>query len=241
MSGYGELKEIAWRCNMELPKLGLAVHAFGNASAVDRARGVVAIKPSGVPYDELRPGMIVIVGLDNRIVEGTLRPSSDTKTHTLLYRCFGTIGGVVHTHSPYAVAWAQAGKPVPILGTTHADHIASDIPCTRQMTDTMILGDYEEETGNLIVRTLGKRSPEHVPMILVAGHGPFAWGSTPEKAVYHSLMLEELAKIASLTLQINPRTPRLKRTLIDKHFTRKHGPESYYGQTGPRPEKGEGR
>jgi L-ribulose-5-phosphate 4-epimerase len=185
--------------------------------------------------------MIVIVSLDNRVVEGTLRPSSDTKTHTLIYRKFVTIGGVVHTHSPYAVAWAQAGKPVPVLGTTHADHIASDIPCTRQMTDRMIRGDYEEETGNLIVATLGKRSPDHVPMILVAGHGPFAWGATPEKAVYHSLMLEELAKIACLTLQVNPRTPRLRRALIDKHFSRKHGPGSYYGQKDSRPEKGEGQ
>lgn len=241
MSPYGELKETAWRCNMELPKLGLAIHTFGNASAVDRARGVVAIKPSGVPYDRLRPEMIVVVGLDNRIVEGTLRPSSDTKTHTLLYRNFAVIGGVVHTHSPYAVAWAQAGRPVPVLGTTHADHIASDIPCTPRMTDRMIRGDYEEETGNLIVRTLGRRSPAHVPMILVAGHGPFAWGATPEQAVYHSLMLEELSKIASLTLEINPRTPRLRRTLIDKHFSRKHGPESYYGQADFRPEKGEGQ
>ena len=240
MSEYGELKEIAWRCNMELPKLGLAIQTFGNASAVDRKRGVIAIKPSGVPYGELRPEMIVIVALDNRIVEGALRPSSDTRTHTLLYRHFSGIGGIVHTHSPYAVAWAQAGRPVPILGTTHADHLAVDIPCTGRMTDAMIRRNYEEETGNLIVKTFARKNVGDVPMVLVAGHGPFAWGATPEKAVYHSLMLEELAKIAYLTLQINPRAPRLGRSLIRKHYQRKHGPESYYGQTGSLQDKGEG-
>jgi L-ribulose-5-phosphate 4-epimerase len=239
MNGYAELKEIAWRANMELPKLGLALHTFGNASAVDRARGVIAIKPSGVPYDDLRPGMLVIVALDNRIVEGELRPSSDTRTHTLLYRHFTGIGGVVHTHSPYAVAWAQAGRPVPILGTTHADHLAVDIPCTGRMTDAMIRRNYEEETGNLIVKTFARKKYEDVPMVLVAGHGPFSWGTTPEKAVYHSLMLEELSKMAYLTLQINPRAPRLGRSLINKHFQRKHGPESYYGQPGSMPDKGE--
>lgn len=239
MNGYRELKEIAWRCNMELPKLGLALHTFGNASAVDRGRGVIAIKPSGVPYDELRPDMIVVVALDNRVVEGTLRPSSDTRTHTLLYRRFEKIGGVVHTHSPYAVAWAQAGFSVPILGTTHADHLPLDIPCTKRMTAAMIRGDYEEETGNLIVNTLARKSYEDAPMVLVAGHGPFAWGATPEKAVYHSLMLEELSKIAYLTLQINPRAPRLGRPLIEKHYQRKHGPDSYYGQTGRSPKKGD--
>jgi L-ribulose-5-phosphate 4-epimerase len=239
MNGYRELKEIAWRCNMELPKLGLALHTFGNASAVDRARGVIAIKPSGVPYDELRADMMVVVALDNRVVEGALRPSSDTKTHTLLYRRFDRIGGVVHTHSSYAVAWAQAGKPVPVLGTTHADHLPSDIPCTKRMTVRMIRGEYEEETGNLIVSTLARTSYEEVPMVLVAGHGPFAWGATPEKAVYHSLMLEELSKIAYLTLQINRAAPRLGRPLIEKHYQRKHGPDSYYGQTGPTPKKGD--
>jgi L-ribulose-5-phosphate 4-epimerase len=241
MNEFRELRETAWRCNMELPKLGLAIQTFGNASAVDRERGVVAIKPSGVPYADLRPEMMVVVRLDNTPVEGTLRPSSDTRTHTLLYRHFTTIGGVVHTHSPYAVAWAQAGRSVPILGTTHADHLAADIPCTKRMTDRMIRGDYEEETGNLIVKTFARKSYDDIPMVLVAGHGPFVWGLTPEKAVYHSLMLEELAKIAYLTLQINPRAPRLGRSLIDKHYKRKHGPGSYYGQTGSRQDKREGR
>jgi L-ribulose-5-phosphate 4-epimerase len=232
MNGYRELKERAWRCNMELPKLGLALHTFGNASAVDRERGVVAIKPSGVPYETLTPEMIVVVDLENRVVEGALRPSSDTKTHTLLYRHFGGIGGVVHTHSSYAVAWAQAGRSVPILGTTHADHLAGDIPCTRRMSDRMIRGDYEEETGNLIVKTFAGKPPGETPMVLVNGHGPFAWGATAEAAVYNSMMLEELSKIAYLTLQINPRAPRLRRALIDKHYKRKHGPGSYYGQAG---------
>jgi L-ribulose-5-phosphate 4-epimerase len=241
MSAYQELKEIAWRCNMELPKLRLAIHTFGNASAVDRARGVIAIKPSGVPYDQLRADMMVVVALDNSVVEGTLRPSSDTRTHTYLYRHFMTIGGVVHTHSPFAVAWAQAGRPVPILGTTHADHLPVDIPCTPQMTDTMIGGDYEEETGKLIVRTFAGKPYEDIPMVLVAGHGPFAWGATPEGAVYHCLMLEELSKIAYMTLQINPRARRIRPSLIKKHFQRKHGPEPYYGQTGQGPDKGERR
>jgi len=239
MSLYGELREIAWRCNMELPKLGLALHTFGNASAVDRGRGVVAIKPSGVPYTELRPEMIVIVDLDNMVVEGKLRPSSDTKTHTHLYRSFPSIGGVVHTHSPYAVAWAQAGRPVPVLGTMHADHMPGDIPCTRQMSDKMIRGDYEEETGALIVRTFAGKSYQDFPMVLVAGHGPFTWGATPEKAVYHGLMVEEISKIAYWTRTINPRAPRLKKSLITKHFTRKHGPGSYYGQSGSGTDKGE--
>ena len=241
MSSYSELKETAWRCNMELPKLGLAVGTFGNASAVDRERGVMAIKPSGVPYGELRPEMMVIVGLDAAVADGSLRPSSDTKTHALLYRKFSGIGGIVHTHSTYAVAWAQAGKSVPVLGTTHADHCAEDIPCTKRMTDAMIRGDYEEETGNLIVSTFARRSYTDVPMVLVAGHGPFAWGATPGEAVEHSFMLEELAKIACLTLQINPDVPRLKRSLIEKHFRRKHGAGSYYGQSGRRPGKGDGR
>lgn len=217
---------------MELPRLGLVIHNFGNASAVDRARGVIAIKPSGVPYSNLRPEDMVVVSLDNDRVEGTFNPSSDTKTHTLLYRRFPDIGGVVHTHSPFAVSWAQAGRSVPILGTTHADHLPADIPCTSPMTDRMIKGDYEEETGILIVKTFARRSYKDVPMVLVAGHGPFTWGDTPEKAVYHSLMIEELSRMAYYTLQINPRAKRLKKSLIDKHFQRKHGPQSYYGQGG---------
>jgi len=230
MSSLKELKERVWRCNKDLPQLGLVIRAFGNVSGIDREKGFVAIKPSGVLYDDLTVDNIVVVDLEDRIVEGKLRPSSDTKTHTYLYRAFAEIGGVVHTHSTYAVAWAQAMKPIPIMGTTHADLLATDVPCTDLMSDEMIQGDYEKETGKQIVNAFQARSYKDIPMVLVAGHGPFTWGDSPEKALYHSQMLEELAKMAALTLQINPSTPRLKKTLVDKHFKRKHGPDSYYGQ-----------
>lgn len=230
MSKIKELKERVWRCNRELPTLGLVIGSFGNVSGIDRKEGLVAIKPSGVSYTDLRVDDIVVVDLHNKVVEGKLRPSSDTETHTLLYRNFPDIGGVVHTHSTYAVAWAQAMKPIPILGTTHADYLAEDVPCTKVMSDKMIKGDYEEETGVQILAAFTKRSYKDVPMVLVACHGPFTWGESPEKALYHSQMLEELAKMAALTLQINPGVPRLKKSLIDRHFSRKHGPDSYYGQ-----------
>ena len=230
MSSTRELKERVWRCNKELPRLGLVIRAFGNVSGIDRQKGLVAIKPSGVLYDDLSVEDIIVVDLDNKIVEGKLRPSSDTKTHTHLYRHFPDIGGVVHTHSTYAVAWAQAMRPIPIMGTTHADLLATDVPCTDSMSDEMIQGDYEEETGKQIVDAFASRSYKEIPMILVAGHGPFTWGDSPEKALYHSQMLEELARMALLTLEINPSTPRLKKPLIEKHFKRKHGPDSYYGQ-----------
>lgn len=230
MSAISDLKEMAWKSNLELPRNNLVQHTFGNASAIDRKLGYVAIKPSGIPYPELTDRDMVVVDLDNNVVEGDLRPSSDTKTHTLLYKNFPEIVGVVHTHSTYATAWAQAMKPIPILGTTHADHAPEDIPCTEPMSDKMIKGDYEIETGNQILRVFKKRSYLEVPMVLVACHGPFTWGETPEKAVYNSVMLEELAQMAYLALQINPRAPRLKKTLIQKHHRRKHGPDSYYGQ-----------
>ena len=230
MSAISDLKEIAWKCNMDLPRNNLVIHTFGNASAIDRNSGYVAIKPSGVPYSELRAKDIVVVDLDNKIVEGTLRPSSDAKTHTLLYKNFSGIGGVVHTHSTYAAAWAQAMKPIPILGTTHADHLTEDVPCTEVMDEKMIKGDYEIETGNQILKLFKKHSYEDIPMVLVACHGPFTWGETPQKAVYNSVMLEEMAKMAFVTLQINPKVPRLKKSLIQKHHQRKHGPNSYYGQ-----------
>jgi L-ribulose-5-phosphate 4-epimerase len=227
---YNTLKEQAWLCNMEIPKLGLAIYTFGNVSAIDRKKGVFAIKPSGVPYGKLKPADMVVVDLDNNIVEGKLRPSSDTRTHTVLYRNFSDIGGVAHTHSTYAVAWAQAMKPVPILGTTHADHLVEAVPCTEVMSDSMIKGDYEEQTGQQILNAFKKRSYKEVEMVLVACHGPFTWGSTPEKAVYNSAVLEELAKMAYLSISINPKVPQLKKTLIDKHYQRKHGKNSYYGQ-----------
>lgn len=230
MGKYDELKERAWLSNMELPKRNLVVYTFGNVSAIDRDKGVFAIKPSGVPYEELKAGDMVVVDLENRVVEGKLRFSSDTKTHSVLYRNFATIGGVVHTHSPYSVAWAQAVRPIPIYGTTHADHLAGDVPCTDIMSDTMIKGDYEEETGSQILQAFRDISYEVFEMVLVACHGPFTWGKTPEKAVYNSVVLEELAKMAMFTESINPEVKRIKDSLIDKHYQRKHGKDSYYGQ-----------
>ena len=230
MSSYKALKEAAWKCNIELYKKGVIIYTFGNVSAFDPEKGVLAIKPSGVPYEYLKPDDMVVVDVDNHIVEGHLKPSSDTKTHIVLYKNFPGIGGIAHTHSTYAVAWAQALKPIPILGTTHADHLRSDIPCTDIMSDDMICGDYEEQTGFQIVQTFKNRSYTEIEMVLVAGHGPFTWGETPEKAVYNSIILEELAKIAAVTLSINPDAPRLKPSLIEKHYRRKHGKDAYYGQ-----------
>ena len=232
MGKYKSLKEAAYEANMEILHQKLAIYTFGNVSAIDRAAGMVAIKPSGVPYSELKPEDMVLLDLDNNIVEGSKRPSSDTKTHTLLYRHFENIGGVCHTHSTYAVAWAQAMRAIPNLGTTHADHLVASVPVTEVMSDEMILGDYEHETGNQILNVFKKHnlSPEEVEMVLVACHGPFTWGKDAAKAVYNATVLEELAKMAWLTKQINPDAPRLKDALVKKHYERKHGPDSYYGQ-----------
>ena len=232
MSKYKYLKELVYEANMQIPREALAIVTFGNVSGVDRNAGVIAIKPSGVPYHRLHVEDIVILDLDNVVVEGNMRPSSDTKTHTLLYKNFPTIGGVCHTHSTYAVAWAQAMLEIPNMGTTHADHLVSSIPVTEVMTDEMIKRDYELETGNQILDIFKKRklSPEEVEMVLVACHGPFTWGKDASKAVYNSVVLEEIAKMAFLTLQINPVTPAIKQSLIDKHYFRKHGIDAYYGQ-----------
>lgn len=232
MSSFQTLKEEVYEANMEIPRQNLAIYTFGNVSGIDRKAGVVGIKPSGIPYDELKPEDIVIVDLENQLVEGKMRPSSDTKTHTLLYRHFEHIGGICHTHSTYAVAWAQAMREIPNLGTTHADHLVASIPVTEVMTDAMIQGDYEHETGNQILDVFKNQnlSAEEVEMVLVACHGPFAWGKSPAKAVYNATVLEELAKMAYLTLTINPDTPAIKQSLIDKHYFRKHGKDAYYGQ-----------
>ena len=230
MYSFSELREQVWKANLELPRQGLVIHTFGNVSGFDRQQGIVAIKPSGVPYEELTPDSIVLVDLDNTVVDSKYKPSSDTKTHIVLYKHFPSIGGVVHTHSLYATAWAQAYKPIPCLGTTHADYVRGDIPCTRLIDDGRICGDYEEETGNLIVKRFSSLSYMDMPMVLVACHGPFTWGESPEKAVEHCLLLEEIAKMALLTLTIDGKTPRLKQSLIDKHYHRKHGTKSYYGQ-----------
>ena len=229
-STYDDLKEEAWLANMEIPRRGLAIYTFGNVSAFDAGRGVFAIKPSGVAYEILKAADMVVVGLDAKVVEGTLRPSSDTKTHAALYRAFPGIGGIVHTHSTYATAWAQACTPIPLYGTTHADHLAEDVPCTALMTADAVRGDYEAETGTQIIDCFRTRDPHQTPMVLVAGHAPFTWGKTADKAVYHAVVLEELAKMASITRSIDPRAASLPDYLVRKHFERKHGKSAYYGQ-----------
>ena len=232
MASLKELKKIVWKCNMELWKSGLVVRTFGNASGIDRKRGLVAIKPSGVPYSELTPEKIVLVDLDNKTVDSRFKPSSDTRSHVVLYKSFPDIGGVVHTHSACATAWAQAKKPIPCFGTTHADYVRGSIPCTFNLSAKQIKSDYEKETGIQIVKTFKKMrlSPEITEMVIVASHGPFAWGKTPEGAVYNSIMLEEIAKMAYFTLEINSGTRSIGRALLDKHFLRKHGKSAYYGQ-----------
>lgn len=232
MSRYSHIQQEAFEANMQLPKLGLVLFTFGNVSAADRSLGVFAIKPSGVPYEELSAEKMVIVDFDGKTVEGALRPSSDTKTHAVLYKHWEEIAGIVHTHSTYATAWAQSQRDIPIFGTTHADHNTVDIPCASPMNDEMIKGDYEYETGFQIINCLKEKglSYAEVEMILVGNHAPFTWGKTAAKAVYNSAVLEQVAHMALLTEQINPTAPRLKDALIKKHFERKHGPDSYYGQ-----------
>lgn len=229
---YKTLREECYEANMQLPKLGLVLFTFGNVSAADRSRGVFAIKPSGVSYDALKPDDIVICDYDAKRIEGTLRPSSDTKTHALLYKTWDDIGGITHTHSTYAVAWAQAGIDIPIFGTTHADHTHQAIPCAPALTDEMIQADYEHETGNQIVDVFREKELLHneVEMVLLQNHGPFTWGKTAEKSVYNAAVLEEIARMAYLTLQINPDTLPIRDTLRLKHYERKHGKDAYYGQ-----------
>ncbi|WP_316636070.1 L-ribulose-5-phosphate 4-epimerase [uncultured Flavobacterium sp.] len=229
---YKDLKQECYEANMQLNALNLVVYTFGNVSAVDRKNGVFAIKPSGVPYEDLKPEDIVIVDFDNNIIEGTMRPSSDTKTHAYLYKNWPNIGGVAHTHATYSVAWAQSQRDIPIFGTTHADHLTADIPCAPPMADSLIEGNYEHNTGIQILDCFKEKnlSYEEVEMILIGNHGPFAWGKNAAKAVYNSKVLEVVAEMAYLTLQINPNAPKLKDSLIKKHYNRKHGKDSYYGQ-----------
>ncbi|AEM69648.1 L-ribulose-5-phosphate 4-epimerase [Allomuricauda ruestringensis DSM 13258] len=231
-SKYKSLKEECYEANMELNALGLVIYTFGNVSAVDRDNAVFAIKPSGVPYETLKPADIVIMDYDNNVVEGSLRPSSDTKTHSHLYKNWENIGGVAHTHAIYSVSWAQAQKDIPIFGTTHADHLTQDIPCAPPMADELIEGNYEHNTGIQILDCFKERNLNYneVEMILIGNHGPFAWGKNAAKAVYNTKVLETVAQMAYLTLQINPQAPRLKDSLIKKHYERKHGKNAYYGQ-----------
>ncbi len=228
-----ELREQVYRANLELRDLGLVTGTFGNASAINRETGIVAIKPSGISYEELRPDLIVLVGLDLEVIEGDLRPSSDTPTHVVLYRAFPHVGGIAHTHSPYATAWAQGRRDLECLGTTHADYFHGAVPVTDVMADRQISGDYEEQTGVQIVDTFASRGTDSraMPAVLVACHGPFTWGVNAHEAVFHSQMLEYVAYLNTLTRHVSPETEPLTQTLLDKHFLRKHGRGAYYGQT----------
>ena len=233
MNNYRTLRQEAFEANLEIPRRGLAIYTWGNVSAFDRAAGVFAIKPSGVSYDALTADSMVVVDLEGKTVWGNLRPSLDTETHRALYLSFPGVGGITHTHSTFATAWAQAGRAVPVFGTTHADY-AGEIPCTEFLGKEAVENGYERETGNLIVNTLKKNSA-HLQMILAGGHGPFTWGENAAQSVYHAAVLEEICRMAFITLQINPDTPVLPAHIINKHWERKHGAGAYYGQKGVTP------
>ena len=226
------LREAVYEANMELPRRGLVTYTWGNVSAVDRAAGLMVIKPSGVEYEDLSPDKLVVLDLDGRRVEGSLTPSSDTRTHQELYRAFPEIGGIVHTHSAHAVAWAQAGRDIPCFGTTHADYFYGPVPCARALSPEEVEDDYEGSTGRVIVETFRERglNPVHVPGVICRSHGPFTWGRDAAQAVYHAAVLEEVAKMAIFTVQINPEALPAPQHVLDKHFMRKHGPNAYYGQ-----------
>ena len=227
-----QLKREVCEANLQLVEEGLVVQTFGNVSGIDRAQGLVVIKPSGVPYEKMKPRDMVVVSLHTgKVVEGDLNPSSDTPTHLVLYRAFQSVGGIVHTHSFQATAWAQAGQELPALGTTHADYFSGPVPCTRQLKAGEIKRQYEANTGHVIVETFTGRDPLGCPAVLVASHAPFAWGSTVGDAVHYAVILEHLARLASLTLQIFPSVQPMQQVLLEKHFLRKHGPGAYYGQT----------
>ncbi|MDD3336090.1 MAG: L-ribulose-5-phosphate 4-epimerase [Eubacteriales bacterium] len=228
-----KLKQAVYEANMELPRRGLVTYTWGNVSGIDREKGLMVIKPSGVEYDELTPDDLVVLDLDGNIVDGELNPSSDTKTHLELYRAFPELGGIVHTHSPHAVAWAQAGKDIPCYGTTHADYFYGAVPCARSLTPEEVEADYEGNTGKVIVETFKERglNPAHVPAVICRNHGPFTWGKDAAQAVYHAVVLEEVAKMALYTLQVNGNAEAAPQHVQDKHFMRKHGPDAYYGQT----------
>lgn len=224
-----ELKEKVLRANLDLVKHGLVVFTWGNASAIDRKTGSVVIKPSGVDYDGMTAADMVVVDLDGNVVEGKFKPSSDTPTHLALYKAFPQIGGTVHTHSTYATAWAQAGRDIPNIGTTHADYFHDAIPCTADMTERQVKGDYEAETGRVIVERFEGLNPAHTPAVLVRNHGPFAWGRDAADAVHNAVVLEQVAKMAAISFALDPALT-MNPLLIEKHFNRKHGPGAYYGQ-----------
>jgi L-ribulose-5-phosphate 4-epimerase len=225
-----ELREYVLDANLELQRQGLVLYTFGNASGIDRSEGLVVIKPSGVSYDRLTAGELVITDLDGRIVEGALNPSSDLATHLLLYKEFPAIGGVVHTHSEFATAWAQAGLPIPCFGTTHADYFRGDVPITPPLTDAQIETNYELNTGKVIVERFRGLDPAATPGVLVAGHAPFAWGKTPAEAAHHAVVLEYIARLAYRSRLIDPAIHEVSAALLRKHYERKHGPKATYGQ-----------
>ena len=224
-----DLKQKVFQGNLDLVKHGLVIFTWGNVSGIDRESGLVVIKPSGVDYDTMKVSDMVVVDLDGNVVEGDLRPSSDTPTHLALYKAFPEIGGVVHTHSTYATAWAQAGIDLPNIGTTHADYFHQAIPCTADMTEAEVKGEYELETGNVIIERFKGMNPVHTPGVLVKNHGPFAWGKDPHDAVHNAVVMEQVAKMASIAYSVNPNLT-MNPLLIEKHFNRKHGPNAYYGQ-----------
>ncbi len=225
-----ELFSYVYEQNMELFRRNLIVYTWGNVSAIDRDKGIVVIKPSGVPYETMRPEDMVAVDLDGHVIEGKLRPSSDLPTHLVLYKAFENVGGIVHTHSRFATAWAQSGLAIPAYGTTHADYFHGPVPLTRPLTAQEIGGEYEKNTGLVIEETFAGKNPLHLPGVLVQNHGPFTWGKDAAQAVYHAVVLEEMAHMAFATRLINPDAPQAPQALLDKHFERKHGPNAYYGQ-----------
>lgn len=225
-----KLKQEVYKANMELPQRGLVLYTWGNVSGIDRESGLVVIKPSGVEYEDLKPEDMVVVDLEGNIVEGNLNPSSDTATHVELYKAFPNIGGVVHTHSEWATIFAQAGKSVPAFGTTHADYFYGQVPCTRAMTEEEIKGAYEKETGKVIIETFEGLNPDFVPGVVVNQHGPFTWGKNAADAVYHAVVLEQVAKMAFNTILLKGSSEQMDKNLLDKHFLRKHGKNAYYGQ-----------
>ena len=224
-----DLKKDVCRANLELVRHGLVIFTWGNVSAIDRSSGLVVIKPSGVSYENMKPEDMVVVNLDGKVVEGDLNPSSDTPTHLALYRAFPEIGGVVHTHSTYATAWAQAGMDIPNIGTTHSDYFHEDIPCTRDMRKSEVFGEYEKETGNVIVERFRGMNPMDTPAVLVRNHGPFTWGADAGAAVHNAVVLEQVARMGFVSKIVNPE-PSMNEHLVEKHYSRKHGPNAYYGQ-----------
>lgn len=224
-----ELKKLVFEANLELVRHGLVIFTWGNVSGIDREKGLIVIKPSGVSYEKMKVEDMVVVSLDGKVVEGSLNPSSDTATHVVIYRSFPLTGGIVHTHSSWATIWAQAGKPVPALGTTHADYFYGPVPCTRKLTQTEIETDYERATGHVIAETFKDLDPMAIPGVLVNNHAPFCWGKDPHEAVHNAKVLEEVAMMAYHTLQVNGSTT-IDQFLLDKHYLRKHGKNAYYGQ-----------